>query len=40
VADVLFSLADGLCLRMLTETDHDFWQTLDAGVLAVRALLD
>ena len=24
VADVLFSLADGLCLRMLTETDHDF----------------
>ena len=40
VADVLFSLADGICLRMLTETDHDFGQTLDAGVLAVRALLD
>ena len=40
VADVLFSLADGVCLRMLTETDHDFAQTLDAGVLAVRALLD
>ena len=40
VADVLFSLADGICLRMLTETDHDFAQTLDAGVLAVRALLD
>jgi AcrR family transcriptional regulator len=40
VADVLFSLADGLCLRMLTETDHDFSQTLSAGVLAVRALLD
>jgi hypothetical protein len=40
VADVLFSLADGLCLRMLTETDHDFARTLDAGVLAVRALLD
>src|SRR6266508_757066 len=38
VADVLFSLADGVCLRMLTETDHDFAQTLDAGVLAVRAL--
>ena len=40
VADVLFSLADGICLRMLTETDHDFARTLDAGVLAVRALLD
>jgi AcrR family transcriptional regulator len=40
VADVLFSLADGICLRMLTETDHDFGATLDAGVLAVRALLD
>jgi AcrR family transcriptional regulator len=39
VAEVLFSLADGLCLRMLTETDHDFSQTLRAGVLAVRALL-
>jgi len=40
VADVLFSLADGLCLRMLTEPDHDFSQTLSAGLLAVRALLD
>jgi AcrR family transcriptional regulator len=40
VADVLFSLADGFCLRMLTETDHDFSQTIRAGVLAVRALLD
>ena len=40
MADVLFSLADGMCLRMLTEPDRDFGQTLDAGVLAVRALLD
>ena len=40
VADVLFSLADGVCMRMLTESDHDFSRTLDAGVLAVRALLD
>ena len=40
VADVLFSLADGLCMRMLTEADHDFSPTLGAGVLAVRALLD
>jgi AcrR family transcriptional regulator len=40
VADVLFSLADGLCMRMLTETDNDFSETIAAGVLAVRALLD
>jgi AcrR family transcriptional regulator len=40
VADVLFALADGLCMRMLTETDHDFSATIDAGVLAVRGLLD
>jgi hypothetical protein len=37
---VLFSLADGLCMRMLTETDNDFSQTIQAGALAVRALLD
>ncbi|HEY7621458.1 MAG TPA: TetR/AcrR family transcriptional regulator [Solirubrobacteraceae bacterium] len=40
VADVLFSLADGMCMRMLTETDNDFSQTIQAGALAVRALLD
>jgi AcrR family transcriptional regulator len=40
VADVLFSLADGFSMRMLTETDHDFSDTIQAGVLAVRALLD
>jgi AcrR family transcriptional regulator len=40
VADVLFALADGLSMRMLTETDHDFSSTTRAGVLAVRALLD
>jgi AcrR family transcriptional regulator len=40
VADVLFSLADGFCMRMLTETDHDWSETIAAGVLAVRALLD
>jgi AcrR family transcriptional regulator len=39
VADVLLSLADGMSLRMLTERDHDFGEALDAGVLAVRALL-
>jgi AcrR family transcriptional regulator len=40
VADVLFSLADGVSMRMLTETDHDFTETVKAGVLAIRALLD
>jgi AcrR family transcriptional regulator len=40
VADVLFALADGLCMRMLTETDHDFSATIEAGVVAVRGLLD
>jgi AcrR family transcriptional regulator len=40
VADVLFSLADGLCMRMLTEPDHDFAETIQAGAVAVRALLD
>jgi AcrR family transcriptional regulator len=40
VADVLFSLADGVSLRMLTERDHDFTQTIAAGALAVRALID
>ena len=40
VADVLFALADGLCMRMLTERDHDFSDTIEAGVIAVRGLLD
>jgi AcrR family transcriptional regulator len=40
VAEVLFSLADGLALRMLTEPGRDFGPTLAAGVACVRALLD
>jgi len=40
VAEVLFSIADGLALRMLAEPDHDFGPTIEAGVLAVRPLLD
>lgn len=39
-AEVLFSLADGLALRMLTEPDRDFTDTVRAGVVAVRALVD
>jgi AcrR family transcriptional regulator len=40
VADVLFALADGICMRMLAEPDHDFSGTIEAGVIAVRGLLD
>src|SRR5436190_14054047 len=40
VAEVLFSLADGVALRMLAEPDRDFAETVAAGVAAVRALLD
>jgi AcrR family transcriptional regulator len=39
VAEILFSLADGLALRMLAEPDRDFTATVQAGILAVRALL-
>jgi AcrR family transcriptional regulator len=39
VADVLFSLADGLALRMLAEPKRDFSATVQAGIVAVRALL-
>jgi AcrR family transcriptional regulator len=39
VADVLFSLADGLALRMLAEPKRDFGETVKAGIVAVRALL-
>jgi AcrR family transcriptional regulator len=40
VADVLFSLGDGVALRMLAEPDRDFAATVAAGVTCVRALLD
>ena len=40
VAEVLFSLADGVALRMLAEPERDFSETIAAGVAAVRALLD
>ncbi len=39
IATVLFSLADGLALRMLVQPDDDFRPTIDAGVLAVRRLI-
>jgi AcrR family transcriptional regulator len=40
VADVLFAMADGVAMRMLTETDRDFGPSVLAGVRAVRALID
>jgi AcrR family transcriptional regulator len=39
VAEVLFSLADGFALRMLSEPDRDFSSTMQAGIMCVRGLL-
>jgi AcrR family transcriptional regulator len=39
IATVLFSLADGLALRMLAEPDHDHGPALEAGTLAIRRLI-
>jgi AcrR family transcriptional regulator len=39
IAEILFSLADGLALRMLSERDRDFGATIRAGIRCVRALL-
>jgi AcrR family transcriptional regulator len=39
VAEILFSLGDGLALRMLSEPDRDLSGTVAAGILCARALL-
>jgi len=39
VVEILFSLADGFALRMLTEPDRDFSATIGAGITCARALL-
>ncbi|MHB1537052.1 MAG: TetR/AcrR family transcriptional regulator [Solirubrobacteraceae bacterium] len=39
VAEILFSLADGFALRMLTEPERDFSATIGAGIACVRALV-
>jgi AcrR family transcriptional regulator len=39
VAEVLFALADGFALRMLTEPERDFEATVAAGIACARALL-
>ena len=40
VADVLFAMADGVAMRMLTERDRDFEPSVGAGIRAIRALID
>lgn len=39
IADVLFGLADGMAIRMLSEPERDWGPTIEAGVVAVRSLL-
>ncbi len=39
IAEILFSLGDGFALRMLTEPDRDFSETIRAGIVSARALL-
>ncbi len=39
VAEILFSIGDGLALRMLSEPERDFSETIRAGIVSVRALL-
>jgi len=40
IADVLFSLADGLALRMVAEPDRDWTPVIATGVQTIRPLLD
>ena len=39
VAEILFSLGDGVALRMLAEPERDFTATVRAGIVCARALL-
>jgi AcrR family transcriptional regulator len=39
IANVLFSLGDGLALRMIAEPEYDFRATIEAGAHAVRQLI-
>jgi AcrR family transcriptional regulator len=39
VAEILFSLGDGLALRMLAEPGRDFTAAVEAGIACARALL-
>ena len=40
IADVLFSLADGIALRMVAEPERDWAPVIAAGMRAIRPLLD
>ena len=39
IASVLFALAEGLALRMLSEPEHDHRPAIEAGVKAIRTLI-
>ena len=39
IADILFSLGDGLALRLLSEPERDFSATIAAGIACARGLL-
>jgi AcrR family transcriptional regulator len=39
IAEILFSLGDGLALRLLTEPTRDFSKTIVAGIACARALV-
>ncbi|HTZ65584.1 MAG TPA: TetR/AcrR family transcriptional regulator [Solirubrobacteraceae bacterium] len=39
IAEILFSLGDGLAMRMLAEPGRDFEATVQAGIACVRALI-
>ncbi len=39
VADILFSIADGLALRLISEPERDFTATIRAGIECVRSLV-
>jgi AcrR family transcriptional regulator len=39
VAEVLFSIADGFALRMLTQPERDFTPMMQAGIACARALV-
>jgi AcrR family transcriptional regulator len=39
IADVLFSLADGMAMRMVAEPERDWNPAIEAGIAAIRPLL-
>ncbi len=39
VADILFSIGDGLALRLISEPERDFTATIRAGIECVRSLV-